>query len=349
MVLCLFDEAGAETQIPLRDYDAGVWHGFVPGVGPGQAYGYRATGPYDPARGVRCNPAKLLLDPYARAFSGTVTFGPEVLGYSAGDPDAPSAADSAASVPRSLVVADDAFRWRDGARSAPPVRRHGHLRGARQGLHHAPPGDPAGAARHLRRAGPRGGHRPPARPRRDRRRTAAGARERPRGVPAAARADQLLGLQHDRLLRAAPGLLGRGAGREARRPGRRVQGHGGRAARGRARGAARRGVQPHRRGRPARPDAVLPRPGQSRVLPAGRRRPALLRRHDRLRQLAERRRSGDAAADHGLAAVLADGDARRRLPVRPGPHARPPGRRASSRCRRSSTWSRRIRWCPGPS
>ncbi len=116
MMLCLFNENGAETQIPLRDHEAGVWHAFVPGVGAGQAYGYRATGPYDPARGLRCNPAKLLLDPYARAFSGTVTFGPEVLGYSARDPDAPSAADSAASVPRSLVLADEAFGWRDDAR-----------------------------------------------------------------------------------------------------------------------------------------------------------------------------------------------------------------------------------------
>ena len=53
MLVCLFDEAGTETQVPLRDYDAGVWHGFVPGIGAGQAYGYRATGPYDPARGVR--------------------------------------------------------------------------------------------------------------------------------------------------------------------------------------------------------------------------------------------------------------------------------------------------------
>ena len=114
MVLCLFDEAGGETQIPLRDYDAGVWHAFVPGVGEGQAYGYRATGPYDPAGGVRCNPAKLLLDPYARAISGSVTFGPEVFGYAAEDPDAPSVADSAASVPRSLVMAEDAFRWREG-------------------------------------------------------------------------------------------------------------------------------------------------------------------------------------------------------------------------------------------
>jgi isoamylase len=119
MVLCLFDERGAETQIPLQDYDAGVWHGFVPGIGAGQAYGYRATGPYDPARGVRCNPAKLLLDPYARAFSGAVTFGPEVLGYAADDPAAPSTLESSGSVPRSLVVAADAYRWRDGAR-----RRH---------------------------------------------------------------------------------------------------------------------------------------------------------------------------------------------------------------------------------
>ena len=114
MLLCLFDEGGAETRIPLADYDAGVWHGFVPGIGEGQAYGYRATGPYDPGRGVRCNPAKLLLDPYARAVSGSVTFGPDVLGYAGGDPDTPSTADSAASVPRSLVVASDAFRWRDG-------------------------------------------------------------------------------------------------------------------------------------------------------------------------------------------------------------------------------------------
>jgi glycogen operon protein len=122
IVLCLFDEAGAERQIPVQDCDADVWHVFVPGVGPGQAYGYRAMGPYDPARGVRCNPAKLLLDPYARALRGTVTFGPEVLGHSASDPDAPSTLDSAASVPRSLVVADEPFPWRAGARLGRPYQ-----------------------------------------------------------------------------------------------------------------------------------------------------------------------------------------------------------------------------------
>jgi isoamylase len=116
MLLCLFDEAGAETLIPIPDCDAGVWHVFVPGVGAGQAYGYRATGPYDPARGVRCHPARLLLDPYARAVSGTVTFGPEVLGYSGSDQEVPNEADSAPCVPRSVVVADELFGWRDGAR-----------------------------------------------------------------------------------------------------------------------------------------------------------------------------------------------------------------------------------------
>jgi len=73
----------------------------VPGIGPGQAYGYRVAGPWDPGRGLRCNPAKLLLDPYAKAVAGTVTFGPEVLGQDATDPGKPSTLDSAGHVPRS--------------------------------------------------------------------------------------------------------------------------------------------------------------------------------------------------------------------------------------------------------
>jgi glycogen operon protein len=115
IVLCLFDAAGVETRIPLPESDAGVWHGFVPGVGPGQAYGYRTTGPYDPAQGVRCNPAKLLIDPYARATTGPVRFGPEVLGYAAGDPETMSNLDSAGHVPLSLVV-DPSFAWSDRPR-----------------------------------------------------------------------------------------------------------------------------------------------------------------------------------------------------------------------------------------
>ena len=142
MLLCLFDGDGAETQVPLTDYDAGVWHGFVPGVGAGQAYGYRAAGRYDPGSGLRFNAAKLLLDPYARAIAGAVTFGPEVFGYAAGDPNAPSTLDSAAHVPRSLVV-DDAYQWSGQRAAQAPLRGHDHLRGARQGLHDASPGGAA--------------------------------------------------------------------------------------------------------------------------------------------------------------------------------------------------------------
>src|SRR5690348_794229 len=116
ITLCLFDEAGAETQIPLRDNDADVWHAFVPGVGPGQAYGYRVAGPWDPGRGLRCNPAKLLLDPYAKAISGSVAFGPEVLGQDETDPARPSRLDSAGHVPRSLVV-DSGYAWQDENRT----------------------------------------------------------------------------------------------------------------------------------------------------------------------------------------------------------------------------------------
>ena len=87
----------------------------MPGIGPGQAYGYRTTGPYDPRRGLRCNPAKLLLDPYARAIEGDVRFEPEVFGHATGDPDAPSGLDSAGHVPRSLVV-DPSFAWTDRPR-----------------------------------------------------------------------------------------------------------------------------------------------------------------------------------------------------------------------------------------
>jgi isoamylase len=113
MTLCLFDDAGTETRIPLEDYDAGVWHGFVPGVGPGQAYGYRATGRYEPAQGLRYNPAKLLLDPYARAISGAAVPGPELLDYAVGNPGAPSALDSAGHMPRGHVVGGQ-FPWSDG-------------------------------------------------------------------------------------------------------------------------------------------------------------------------------------------------------------------------------------------
>jgi glycogen operon protein len=108
--VCLFNDAGDQTCYRLRDYDGGVWYGFVPDVGPGQAYGYRVHGPYNAAKGLRCNPAKLLIDPYARALRGEVRFGPEVFDYDWDDHDAPSTLDSAGHVPLSLVT-DGAFDW----------------------------------------------------------------------------------------------------------------------------------------------------------------------------------------------------------------------------------------------
>jgi isoamylase len=113
--VCLFGPDGTETRVPLPEHDGEVWHGFLPGIRPGQAYGYRVSGPYDPSRGLRCNPAKLLLDPYARAIDGLVRFGPEVLGYALDDPDTASLLDSAGHVPRSLVV-DTAFDGEPGPR-----------------------------------------------------------------------------------------------------------------------------------------------------------------------------------------------------------------------------------------
>ncbi|MDH6193562.1 isoamylase [Mycobacterium frederiksbergense] len=105
VTLCLFDGVGAETQLVLPERDGDIHHGYVPGVGPGQAYGFRVDGPFDRSRGLCYNPAKLLLDPYARAIHGDVRFGSEVLGYTIDNPGAPSPVDSAPFVPRSLVTA----------------------------------------------------------------------------------------------------------------------------------------------------------------------------------------------------------------------------------------------------
>jgi isoamylase len=113
VALCLFDDAGAETRIALPERTGDCWHGYVPWVGPGQRYGFRVGGEYAPARGLRCNAAKLLLDPYARAVAGTVRWGPSVFGYRQGDPAGDlsrSDDDSADAVPRSIVV-DPAFDW----------------------------------------------------------------------------------------------------------------------------------------------------------------------------------------------------------------------------------------------
>ncbi|MGI5129444.1 glycogen debranching protein GlgX [Pseudonocardia sp. CA-107938] len=130
--LCLFDDDGVEETIELTEVDGFVWHGYLPGVEPGQRYGYRVEGPYDPATGQRCNPAKLLIDPYAKALSGPVDWDESVFGYPFGAPDEQSSTDSAAHVPKSVVV-NPFFDW--GTDRAPRIPYHetviyeAHVRG----------------------------------------------------------------------------------------------------------------------------------------------------------------------------------------------------------------------------
>jgi isoamylase len=116
--VCLFDDAsGTETRHALTEKTLGIWHGAVPGVSPGQRYGFRADGPWEPQRGRFFNRAKLLLDPYARAVSGTVDDTGPVYGYRRDDPSRREPGercddDSAPYVPHSVVVHDD-FDWGD--------------------------------------------------------------------------------------------------------------------------------------------------------------------------------------------------------------------------------------------
>jgi glycogen operon protein len=115
--LCLFDNEGTETRVPLTEMAAWVWHGYAPNVGPGQRYGYRVHGPDDPARGVRCNPSKLLLDPYAVAIEGEVRWHEALFGYRIKDPENSSNdADSAPFMPKSVVISPY-FDW---ANDRPP-------------------------------------------------------------------------------------------------------------------------------------------------------------------------------------------------------------------------------------
>jgi glycogen operon protein len=110
--LCLFDDDGRETRLDLPEMTGYSWHGYLPGVGPGQRYGYRVHGPWVPAAGIRCNPAKLLLDPYALAIEGEIRWSPAVYGAVADHPDLPETTDSAPFVPRSVVI-DRRFDWED--------------------------------------------------------------------------------------------------------------------------------------------------------------------------------------------------------------------------------------------
>ena len=116
VALCLFDEHGRETRAPLVERHANVWHGYLEGIAPGQRYGYRVFGPYAPHEGHRFNGNKVLVDPYARAFEGKADYQHSLFGFTRGEgiggEERPDSRDSAAGVPRCLVM-DDRFDWGD--------------------------------------------------------------------------------------------------------------------------------------------------------------------------------------------------------------------------------------------
>ncbi len=118
VTVCLFDEHGGEKRHQLTEQSLGIWHGAIPGVALGTTYGYRVDGPWQPDQGLRFNPAKLLLDPSARAISGTITDDPAIYAHQLEEPEHRNDTDSSPYVPRSVVV-DDTFDWGADA----PLRR----------------------------------------------------------------------------------------------------------------------------------------------------------------------------------------------------------------------------------
>jgi len=114
--VCLFDSADPQRELgrfELADVTNSVWHGYVPNLPTGTLYGYRVHGPWQPDKGLRFNPAKLLTDPYARAVSGGVDWtGPvSASSFDTAGVEKKDERDSSAHVPRSVVVADDDFDW----------------------------------------------------------------------------------------------------------------------------------------------------------------------------------------------------------------------------------------------
>ena len=119
--LCLFDDSGNERRVRLEEVDAFSWHAYLPNVGPGQRYGYRVHGPDDPRKGLRCNPYKLLLDPYARAIEGGIDWNTSCYSYDLDHPGSLNIQDSAPHVMKS-VVSHPHFDW--GGDRRPDIPLH---------------------------------------------------------------------------------------------------------------------------------------------------------------------------------------------------------------------------------
>ena len=141
--LCLFDDVRQETRVAMTEVDAFVWHCYLPNVQPGQRYGYRVHGPYDPTKGLRCNPAKLLLDPYAKATVGDIAWDQSMFGYEFGDPDSRNDDDSGQSMMLSVVITPF-FDWEGDRRPNTPYNEsliyEAHVKGLTQ-LHPDVPED----------------------------------------------------------------------------------------------------------------------------------------------------------------------------------------------------------------
>src|SRR5512133_442065 len=110
--LCLYDSPGGGNEQCIRLYEQTnkIWHGYIPGLAPGQCYGYRVDGPYEPQKGLRFNRNKLLLDPYARAIAGTIEWNDALFAYQVGDAKADlsfSKTDSAPFMPKAVVIDPD--------------------------------------------------------------------------------------------------------------------------------------------------------------------------------------------------------------------------------------------------
>ena len=316
--LCLFAPDGAEIRHVLPRRTAFNWHGFLPGVGPGERYGYRVYGPYAPERGPPLQPGKAADRPVCQGDRGRDRLGRR--------PRAPLRtrfgwARRRGRLGRNPEVGRGRPVVRLGRRRPPAhsLARDRDLRGARQRDHRTPPRRARGPARHLRRARLGRGDRVPEAPRGDRGRAPADPSHRRRGVPAREGALQLLGLLVDRLLRTALRLRG---DRSARPAGGGVQGDGEGATSGGDRGDPRRRLQPHGRGRSPRADPRVPRDRQPGVLPPRSERPEPVRRLHRHRELPQPGAPERAADDHGLASLLRDRLSRRRLPLRSGVGAR---------------------------